>query len=133
MQSPSKTSRNLTCKQLLYFVVPEVCVFRGGVVQVQRVLLQPLPPPPAVKQSHAEHGSPRLLAHRSPPFHLDGEHVLQQHHAGLRRASLTYTERRGYRSVAVMLNVLKLYDCVMRRDKAVVPSDRMLYKQRKLT
>lgn len=84
----------VTCEQLLQGVIPEVCVLCGGVVEVQCVLLQPLASPPAAEQSHAEHRAPRLLAHRSPPFHLDCVHVLQQQHARLRHARLAYRETR---------------------------------------
>ncbi len=83
----------VTCEQLLQGVVPGVCVLWGGVVEVQRVLLQPPPSSPAAEQSHAEHGSPRLLARRSSPLHLHRKHVLQQHHTWLLHARLTCRER----------------------------------------
>jgi len=85
-----------TWQQLFQGVVPGLCVFCRGVVEVHRLLLQPLAPPPAAEQGHAEHGSPRRPARRSPPLHLHGEHVTQRQNARLRHdARLRCRERGG--------------------------------------
>lgn len=83
----------VTCEQLIQGVVPGLCVFSRCVVQVQRVLLQPPPSPPAVEQSHTEHSSSRLLSRSSPPLHLHCKHILQQQHTWLHHTHLTCGQR----------------------------------------
>lgn len=90
-----KMTKTFTCEQFFQSVIPGVCVFCGGVVEVQCFLLQPPSSPPAVEESEAEHGSPRLLARHSPSLHLHGENVLQQHHTCLHHALFPCSERCG--------------------------------------
>lgn len=88
----------VTCEQFFQSVIPGMCVFRGGVVEVKCVLLQPPSSPAAVEESKAKHGSPRLLARRSPPLHLHGKNVLQQHHTCLQHAPFTCSKTQGQRA-----------------------------------